>query len=127
MLDVKVGTDQARTQLQISRDKQLDAYLETGVDSMCAGRLAASESYDIPFGKVGTAKMLLIETTLDTEVRLNGAASGPVMKLLAQAKMPGLPAPLARMYLEADITSVTLVNPSSTKTVDFNVYLLGVS
>lgn len=126
MLDVKVGTDRSRSQLQISRDKYLDGTFEPGIDIQNSGKLAASETYAVPFGKIVTGKMILIESTGDMEVRFNGAGTGPTLKLLPLASMHGLPAPLARLYAEMDVTSLSLVNPSSTKTVEFNVYVLGV-
>lgn len=122
-LGIDIATDLGRTQKNLLRDKVLDAQMT--LDDHESGLVAVSSTRVVNFGTVASAKILYIEVEGSLEVRINGAASGPTITALTLAKQDGATTTKARWYLEGTFTSLSLVNPSSTLTVPYFVYVCG--
>lgn len=76
--------------------------------------IAASGSFAVPLGTVNAARCLYIRAVGDVDVTLNGAAAPIQVR-----RFPGAAATApARLYLEGIVTSVTIVNSSSTSAVE---------
>jgi hypothetical protein len=124
-LALAVASNRGFTESNMNRTAMLSATLLDGIDHQDSGKVAHSSTYSVSFGQLSTARVVLIESDAMLEIRIDGATSGAIVRPLDGATMPGISPVIGRFYLEGEVDSIQLVNPSTTIDANFTVYLLG--